>query len=76
MLKIYTAIESSSLFTRNKENMSRLNTLPMGSITPQQSLHLDFQGDHDQIRDKCAYNAGLQDFMHKHGPNMLRKLSR
>ena len=33
--------ESSSLFTKNKENMSRLNTLPMGSITPQQSQHLD-----------------------------------
>ena len=33
--------ESSSLFTKNKENMSRLSTLPMGSITPQQSQHLD-----------------------------------
>ena len=33
--------ESNSLFTKNKENMSRLSTLPMGSITPQQSQHLD-----------------------------------
>ena len=35
--------ESSSLFTRNKENMSRLNTLPMGSNTTQQSQHLDIR---------------------------------
>ena len=32
--------EGSSLFTRNKEYRSRLNTLPMGLITPQQSQHL------------------------------------
>ena len=47
--------ESSSLFTRNKENMSRLNTLPMGSITPQQSQHLNIHMTHSQMLGKIEY---------------------